>query len=198
MTPEQLNHVRAIAGKYAYGHDGWNKAHAGKVGYLTQRIAYQLVKQNLIVVEPTYLLLAIAIALPHDIGRNPNAVGRGEHNQRSFETLKKELEESTLGQDEITIIQYCALFHTGNEWRDITITGKPEMDKLVKTWAGILRIADGLDYGLSQRVNDVIITSQGKEILCRVITSSSCNTEINRARQKSDLLKALGLNITIP
>ena len=106
MTPEQLNYVRAIAEKYAYD---WSKAHAEKVGYLTQRIAHQLFKQNLISVQPTYMLIALAVALPHDIGRNPNAIGKGEHNQRSFETLKKDMDGSPLDEDEITIIEYSAL-----------------------------------------------------------------------------------------
>src|SRR4030042_3146414 len=144
MTPEQLNYVRAIAEKYAYG---WNKAHAEKVGYLTQRIIDQLFKQNLIAVQSTYMLIALAIALPHDIGRNPNAIGKGEHNRRSFETLKKELNSSPLDQDEITIIEYSALFHTGEDWVHMTVPGKTELDTLVKTWAGVLRIAHGLDYG---------------------------------------------------
>jgi len=42
MTPEQLNYVRAIAEKYAYGHDGWNKTHAEKVGYLTRCLRYKV------------------------------------------------------------------------------------------------------------------------------------------------------------
>lgn len=194
MTPEQLNYVRAIAEKYAYG---WDKAHAEKVGYLAQRIIYQLFKQNLVAVQPTYMLIALAVALPHDIGRNPSAVGKGEHNWRSFETLKKELNGSPLDQDEITIIEYSALFHTGEDWVHMTVPGKTELETLVKTWAGVLRIADGLDYGLSQQVSDITVTTQGKQILCKVAATGQCDTEIRRANGKSDLLKALGLNIIV-
>lgn len=194
MTPEQLDCIRAIAEKYGYG---WNKAHAEKVGFLTQRLIYQLFKQNLIAVQPTYMFIALAVALPHDIGRNPNTIGKGEHNQRSFETLKKELNGSPLDQDEITIIEYSALFHTGEDWEHITIPGKPELDTMVKTWAGVLRIADGLDYGLSQQVSDIVVTSQGRQILCKVAATGQYVTEVRRANRKSDLLKALGLNITV-
>jgi hypothetical protein len=190
MTPEQLEHVKRIAEKYAYGHDRWNKEHAEKVAALTQRILQQFAILRLVRSEDSDLLLARAIALTHDIGRNPNAIGRGEHNQRSFETLGKEFSGTHLDCDEGLVIQYCALFHTGDDWRHTAIPRKPE---LTRKLAGILRIADALDYQLSQKVIDVTITSSGqeKEIKFKIIASESDDEEINRATVKKDLAEVV-------
>lgn len=195
MSPKQLEHVARIAEKYAYGHGRWNKDHAEKVSILTQRILQQFANLNLVARENEDLLLARAIALPHDIGRNPNAKGQGEHNQRSFETLKEELSGSPLNEDEVIVIQYCALFHTGGEWRHTIVPRKPE---LTKRLAGILRIADSLDYSLSQEVQDVVVTLQHGKIIFKVIASGRADVEMDRAREKSDLLKDVyGLDIEI-
>lgn len=196
MTPEQLEYVTAIAEKYEYGHGRWNKAHAERVATITQKILQQLANLNVVTSKDADLLLARAIALPHDIGRNPKSEGFNEgkeHNLCSFETLKKELKSGPLNQDESVIIQYCSLFHTGDEWRHTTIPRKPE---LTKRLAAILRIADSLDYGLSQKVKDIIVSLQGEEVVCKVVASASLALEINRARQKSDFFKVVyGKNI---
>lgn len=132
------------------------------------------------------MLLAKAVALAHDIGRNPDAIGEGEHNRRSFETLRNELIGSPLNENEVVIIQYCALFHTGDEWRDTAIPRKPEITKKL---AAILRIADSLGYGLAQKVEDVSITLEGDRIVCKVFARGPAELELRRARQKSDLFQ---------
>lgn len=54
----------------------------------------------------------------------------------------------------------------------------------IKLLAGILRVADGLDYGLRQCVDDVMV--EGSKIW--VVTSSDASVEINRGQEKSGLL----------
>lgn len=188
MTPEQLEHVTRIAEKYNYGNNGWNKEHADKVAQLTQRILQQFTKLKLVDEKEADLLLAKAIALPHDIGRNPGAVEhrkyKDEHNISSFLTLKEELKGSLLNEDEAIVIQYCALFHTGDKWKHTVVPRKAE---LTKRLAGILRIADALDYELDQRVRDVTLTVQKNEVVCKVIASSATVEEIRRAYKKSNL-----------
>ncbi len=186
MTPEQLEHVTRIAEKYNYGNNGWNKEHADKVAQLTQRILQQFTKLKLVDEKEADLLLAKAIALPHDIGRNPKAVGYGkfEHNMCSFLTLKEELKGGPLNEEEAIIIQYCALFHTGDKWNHTAI---PQKTEVTKRLAGILRIADALDYELDQRVRDATLTVRKNEVVCKVIASSPTDEEIRRAYKKSDL-----------
>jgi exopolyphosphatase/pppGpp-phosphohydrolase len=190
MTAKQLEYVTQIAEKYKYGKNGWNKNHAEKVATLTQSILKQFANLNLVASEDADLLLARAVALPHDIGRNDNAKGERweEHNVRSFKTLREELRGGPLDEDEATVIQYCALFHTGNEWRNTIVPRKPD---LTKKLAGILRIADSLDYGLSQIVKDVVATLQPEQMTFKVIASGPVGGEIKRAEQKKDLAEVI-------
>lgn len=190
MNPKQLKYVAQIAEKYKYGKNGWDKNHAEKVATLTQSILRQFANLSLVPSEDTDLLLARAVALPHNIGRNDNAKGEREekHNMRSFKTLREELRGSPLDEDEATVIQYCALFHTEDEWRNTPVPRKPG---LAKRLAGILRIADSLDYGLSQIVKDVVVTLQPEQMIFKVIASRPADREINRAKQKKNLAEVV-------
>lgn len=188
MTSEELALVVKIAEKYGYGQGRWNRSHAEKVADLTQSILQQFVNLGLVSRADADFQLARAVALLHDIGRNPDAKGTGEHNQRGFETLKAELNDSSLSQSDIAVIQYCALFHTGDEWRYTVVPTRPER---IQMFAGILRIADSLDCGLSQKVKSVVVKGQPGRIVFEIVTPVSAEPERDRAYRKSDLLKTL-------
>jgi hypothetical protein len=195
MTDKELEYVRNITEKYEYGGDPRLKQHVEHVARLSKRLATQFVGLGYVSLSPDYLLVAEAIALPHDIGRNAQ-LGQGRHNILSFQTLTKEFANGPLNLRDAVTIRYSALFHTGDEWRDTRITEAPELERLVRTWGGLLRVEDGLDFRALRSVNDVVFEVKNYTLICKVACHAEAG-EMERAQRKTDLLKNFGLEVVV-
>ena len=161
--------------KYNYG---WSKEHAQRVASFSLQLRKELVKLNLL--SPLHsdeYVLTVAGYL-HDIGRNSSAIGTGKHNERSYETLKQELEPEELTKDETMMILDCVLFHTGRHW-ETWQKMEPKRSKHGMKLAAIFRIVDGLDRGLpSAPIKEVYLKKADNKIICEVVPAS--NTESNQ------------------
>ena len=114
----------------------------------------------------------------HDIGRSPKAIGKGEHNEKGFETIRRVIPQYMTGNllvgDELGILLYCVLFHREHDFSERS--GVPLSDpQRTKQLAAILRIADELDHGppFNAPVRDLNLGMEGNIIICQVFPRSN-------------------------
>ncbi|MFC2010959.1 HD domain-containing protein [Chloroflexota bacterium] len=114
----------------------------------------------------------------HDIGRSRKAIGKGEHNEKGFETIRRVIPQymtrNLLVEDELGILLYCVLFHRAHDFSERS--GVPISDpQRTKQLAAILRIADGLDHGppFDAPVRDLKLGIEGDIIICQVFPRSN-------------------------
>ena len=194
MNDRELEYVRMVAEKYQYGGIGL-KQHVEHVAEMTKRLAACVAKLGIVSLSPDHPLLAVAVALPHDIGRNA-IFGQGRHNVLGFSGLTTEFANGPLNQRDSITIRYSTLFHAGDDWRSTKTADGSEMERLVRVWGGMLRAADGLDFRALQSAEEVVIKIEAQAITCNVTCGAEAY-EIDRARQKTDLLRDLGLEVTV-
>ena len=179
-----LEVVEEVARKYRYGHDRWDQNHADQVARLAQEIGEQLQGLKLMPRRKGDLPLLRAAALAHDIGRNPRSRGGGEHNRRSYETLKEELADAAPQDQEAETLLYCVLHHRGDQWQQDPTTGvRP------RQLAGIIRVADALDYGLDQAVKSIKLRLEEGKIVLEAELRAPADMELRRAQAKADLFR---------
>lgn len=123
-------------------------------------------------------ILIQAAGYLHDIGRSPEAIGKGEHNEKGFETIRRVIPQYMTGNllvgDELGILLYCVLFHREHDFSERS--GVPLSDpQRTKQLAAILRIADGLDHGppFNAPVRDLNLGMEGNIIICQVFPRSN-------------------------
>ena len=141
-------------------------------------------------------LLLECAGMLHDIGAKN---GVKNHHMRSASLIFAD-ERLPLDLTERGIVALAALAHRGRVTVEshgfFTLLSLPDQKKVLLL-AGMLRIADGLDYlheGSAQEIHCVI----GDEILCDLIGSADLTAEREHARAKSALFaRALGRNVVI-
>lgn len=134
------------------------------------------------------LLLEIAGRL-HDIGWS--RVVSGKHHKLSSEMIR-ELDIPGLGNEERLMCALIARYHT-KALPDSSRHGRfaqldPDKRKLVEWLAGILRVADGLDCSHTSPVKRLSCTVGDKTVTIHLECSDGCRLEVERARQKQELL----------
>ncbi len=176
VTSEQLECLRQIAKDYDYG---WGQPgglrHAKQVTCLALKMFDELLHLRLPHGEASSdRTLIQAASYLHDIGRSKKAMGKGEHNEKGFETLRQVIPQrmtsQPLTEDELGILFYCVLFHRGHDFserRGVCLTEPQRMKRL----AAILRIADGLDHGppFDAPVGEVNLRMEGDITICQVV-----------------------------
>ena len=134
-------------------------------------------------------LLEIASRL-HDIGWS--RVVSGKHHKLS-RALILELDIPGLdGQDRL-LCALVARYHTkalpDASRHQQFASLDPDRRELVEWLAGMLRVADGLDCNHAGAVNQLRCDVGNKAITIRIQATGDCRTEVERARQKQDLLE---------
>jgi hypothetical protein len=93
-----------------------------------------------------------------------------------------------LPEDQLSLILYCVLWH-----RKKIFTGRGTINIVdpVRTQrlAAILRVADALDRTLHQHVEDVNLHQEGRWLKAVIRSKSPVSIEIDKAKEKSDLMK---------
>jgi len=134
-------------------------------------------------------LLEIASRL-HDIGWS-RAVS-GKHHKRSRDLIL-ELDISGLDVQDRLLCALVARYHTkalpdASRHQQFTSLD-PDRRELVEWLAGMLRVADGLDCNHMNAVHRLKCDVGDKTIMIQIQTAGDCRAEIERARQKQDLLE---------
>ncbi len=207
VTSEQLECLRQIAEYYDYG---WGQPHglihAEQVTRLALKIFDELLRLGLSHGQVSSdVELIKAAGYLHDIGRSRKAMGKEEHNEKGFETLRQVTPQRMTGQplteDELGILLYCVLFHRGHDFSD-----RKELPLLqpqrTKRLAAILRIADALDHGPPfGLVENLTLTRQGDSILCRAFCPKDMMRYVKSytsgANLKADLFRQTNPDINI-
>ena len=136
--------------------------------------------------ERHYLLCA---SLLHDIGVHTEG-SKSHHKTALFIILNTPILQ--FNQKDRLIIGSIARYHRRalptidhDNFKALTV----EERNIVSILAGILRIADGLDYSHKRRISHVQTTFNGKKIRCQcLVRKFPVHKEIESAEKKSDLL----------
>ena len=133
-------------------------------------------------------LLEIAGRL-HDIGWS--RVVSGKHHKLSSEMIQ-EFDIPALDEEARLICSLIARYHT-KALPDPSRHGRfasldPDKRELVEWLAGILRVADGLDCNHTSPIKRLSCTVGDKVLTIRLECADDCRIEIERAREKQDLL----------
>lgn len=133
-------------------------------------------------------LIEIAAWL-HDIGWS-QAVS-GKHHKLSRDMIK-ELVIPGLGKHDKNLCALIARYHTKAlpdviNHRQFAVL-EPENRDLVEWLAGILRVADGLDCNHAEIIRQLKCEVADKVITIKLNVMGDCRRELEKARQKQDLL----------
>ncbi len=134
-------------------------------------------------------LLEIAGRL-HDIGWS--RVVSGKHHKLSRDLIL-ELDVPGLDKQDRLLCALVARYHT-KALPDISrhqqfASLDPDRRELVEWLAGMLRVADGLDCNHANAVDQLKCDVDNKVITIKIQTAGDCRAEIERARQKQELLE---------
>jgi exopolyphosphatase/guanosine-5'-triphosphate,3'-diphosphate pyrophosphatase len=134
-------------------------------------------------------LLEIAGRL-HDIGWS--RVASGKHHKLSRDLIL-ELDIPGLDEEDRRVCALIARYHTkvlpdASRHRQFASLDS-DRRQLIEWLAGILRVADGLDCSHAKVVGGVACDVGDKAITIRLETTGDCRTEVERARQKQELLE---------
>ena len=134
-------------------------------------------------------LLEIAARL-HDIGWSQGVSGK--HHKLSRDLIL-ELDIPGLDEQDRFLCALIARYHTkalpdaSRHQRFASLD--PDRRDLVEWLAGMLRVADGLDCTHANVFRQIACTIGNKAITIRIESEGDCRTEVERARQKQDLLE---------
>ena len=201
VTLEQLECLRQIAKDYDYG---WGQPdglmHAEQVACLALKMLNELSHLGHLREMSSDRALVQAAGWLHDIGRSTKAMGKGEHNEKGFDTLRQvvpqRMTSQPLPEEELGILLYCVLFHRRHDFserRGVSLTDPQRAKRL----AALVRIADGFDHGppFDAPVKDVNLRTTGEVTICQVLPCSRAVRDRVKAymkhteREKTDLFE---------
>lgn len=185
MTKEQLIALKRLAKTMKYGS---GPEHSKQVEKLSLKIYRELVRLGLLTDSKNDRRILGASALLHNIGLPDK-----KHNEAAFDILKVEIPNimgsTPLAPKDLSAVLYCILWHRGDIFKkrgNIKIIQHPYVKKL----ASILRVSDAMDRSFQQIVEDVILNLDGGSLEFVLKSKYPVEAEIDRAIEKSDLLKA--------
>lgn len=173
--------VRNLCIKYQF-----DKPHALKVSEVAQSIYDQLM--HLTPFSATERDLLKYAALMHDIGHFINRSGHHKHGQ--YIIMNSGL--SGFSHDELIILGNIVRYHrkslpTRDHFHFKVLEQKHRY--LIRIMAGILRIADNLDRGHRNKVQNVTVETNKKTIFIRVVASDTIEIELSSAMEQRALLE---------
>lgn len=173
--------VGVVGEKYRWGR---REMHASYVTMLSARLFKQL--RDLLGLSSSMLKPLLVASLLHDVGA---AFGE-PHEEYSYEIISSSKELAVLGEDAIKIAALVALHHRrrGNPRADARCRG---VEGVVAPLAAILKIADALDHGLNQVVEDVYVELVGNSMRLKLVCAENCSLELRKTKEKSWLLEEL-------
>jgi exopolyphosphatase/guanosine-5'-triphosphate,3'-diphosphate pyrophosphatase len=184
VNREQLEILRKLASDKEYGR---GTDHANQVKRLSLRVYDEFVRLGMLQKLGDDKHVLEAAALLHDIG-----LFKEPHNEVAFDflsaTLPRLMATNPLTVEESSTILYCVLWHRGGRFAErggIRIADLSHTKKV----AAILRVGDALDRTLQQLVEDVSIRIDNGRLIFTVLSKYPVETEINRAKEKADLMK---------
>lgn len=169
------------------------REHSEHVAKLSLRILDSLVEAQGEAVgnwgKPAHRDLLRCAALLHDVG---HAISKKAHHKHAYDMILH-ADLSTLTRRETEIIANICRYHRGRgpHRRDPGFRKLGAEDqRLVAQLAGILRIADGLDYSWEQKVTDVRVRIEDDGTVFEISGNGDWAAERERARDKADVFES--------
>lgn len=164
---------------------GYERQHCQKVLNLARQLFEELRPQHWLGEEDRFYLESAALL--HDIGYH---IGAPRHHHHSYYlVINSEMEG--FHQMEIKLIAHLVKYHS-NELpgpEDADYSSLPEgMRRKINILAGILRVANALDYSHQGLVEEIKVTTDGTRIRLRVKTHGPLDLEIQETLAKGNLL----------
>ncbi|GEM_PF-6259802 len=143
--------------------------------------------------------LAEIIGLTHDIGVS---VSEPKHNYYSLQMLKKELWNAGLSTDKknlLTVVMYSVYYHRGQvpDGKLSPLDDIPLVDyRTTAELVSLIRVADGLDYGLVQgspdKIEKVEMVRTPNGVECRIFPrpGKDVNNLIAKSYEKREVFEA--------
>jgi exopolyphosphatase / guanosine-5'-triphosphate,3'-diphosphate pyrophosphatase len=178
-------------------HCGYDEQHTVKVMNFANKI-FNSLKDKYDFAEKDRDILEAATIL-HDIG---HSISHAQHHRHSYYLIKNS-ELLGFNNEEIEMIANVARYHRKShpKVKHIDFNKLPAINKRkVKMFAGILRIADGLDRGHNAVVKDIDINIQGPVYKIKVTAEADKDPtlEIWGANTRKDLFEeSFGYTITV-
>jgi len=186
LPEPKLAKIVEVAEKYNYGR---GLGHASKVTELSLTLWEQL-KQE---VKPLQYCgnVLTAAAILHDIGV---FVSDSNHHEHTLKLIKenKNIICQIFSENEHEATAWVAYYHrikAGDPRSNINL--KNNIKDIVVWSAAILRLADALDHSLNQLVEAIDLDFQVNKLVVNIYCNISCKHEIDRALEKSKLLRDL-------
>ncbi|MHA1582241.1 MAG: dual specificity protein phosphatase family protein [Candidatus Baldrarchaeia archaeon] len=181
-----LAKIVKVAEKYNYG-KGIN--HASKVTELSLTL-WEHLRQK---VKPLqyYSKVLTAAAILHDIGVFASDFNYHEHTLKLIKENKNMICQ-VFSKYEYEATAWAAYYHqikAGDPRTKINL--KSSIKDAVVWSAAILRLADALDYDLNQLIEAIDLDFQVNKLIVHIYCNVSCKHEIDRALEKSNLLRDL-------
>lgn len=165
-----------------------DELHAQYVKRMALKI-YDEMKDELRLEQDTRLILEVA-ALLHDIG----VFIRGSDHERHSQYIVSHSDIFGLSKDKIHIIALIVRYHRGamilpddDFFHSLSTANRTLVLKL----AAILRVADALDRGHAQRIDDITIQQRGDTLILQVKDIHDTNLEKQAVTEKSDLFESV-------
>jgi len=185
MNVSQVALLQGLAVQRKYGR---GQSHADQVKKLTLQIYHELVGLGMLTKSDRDEQILDVASLLHDVG-----LPREPHNEVGFDLVLRYLADDMVAApvppDEASALLYCILWHRGSAFvkRDEVDIVDPT---LVRKIASIVRVADALDRTLRQVVLKVTGDLRDRSLRFRVWSKQDIGTELRRAKDKADLIKA--------
>ena len=137
-------------------------------------------------------LILESAGLLHDIGWSTKRDGKGHH--RESARLIREHSWTVFNAESVTILAQVARYHRKSmptlEHEEFAALSPAERVR-VQQLAALLRIADGLDRGHQQLVQELTVELQPGRIIVRLVTRREASRELAAAERKADLARCV-------
>ena len=181
VADPRLRGVHAVGRRF-----GYEEAHALQVARLAERIFDALAPSTGLTRHQRTLLSAAALL--HDVGYH---IAHEAHHKHSL-YLVKNSELTGFSEAERDVIANITRYHRGGlpkeRHAEYTALGRADRET-VNRLGGILRVADALDIGHENRVEDVRCTREGRGVRVELQSPFDCEKEIWAAERKGDLFE---------
>jgi len=182
VDDKRLRGVFAIGRRY-----GYEEKHALQVADLAEKIFDALAP--LYNLKRHWRTLLSAAALLHDVGYH---ISHESHHKHSLYLIKHS-EITGFSENEKLVIANTARYHRGSIPKEShgDFMKLPEKDrKTVAQLGAILRIADALDHGYENRIEDIRFKSGAQSLTLKLVSNEDCTAELQAVEQKKDLFEA--------
>ncbi len=188
LTIKELDIITKLLFKYTTNCEGWNEKHASKVAQLSLLLLDEI-SQKLNIrfnINRAVRILTLA-SFFHDIGRCINAFLDSHELVGAKWIEKSDFFKNIFSENERKKI--ICLIKNHSRKKDPRKDFNCKKDFLTIFLTGILKITDGLDYFLDQRVLDLNIDIHANAIIIEIYCENNCSFLKKIVKEKAEVLE---------